>query len=77
MDIFLKITQLLAEEQNPPTNMFGMGIWLGRVLGSSGFAQLNDYERDHGEDEANKRMVSALVASGKYKSDDGVQVELT
>lgn len=74
MNIFEKITQLMKNDADPPSTMFGLWIWLGRHLDRVEQNELDLAEAEFGEGEANRMLTKALVASGKWRSDDGETV---
>ena len=74
--VFNKITSLLAEEEKPPAGKVNLGLWMARHVTYEEFDALFELEAMVGEDSANQQLVQAMIASGKYKSDDSEFVEL-
>jgi len=70
-----KITNLLRDDPSPPDTMFCMAFWLLRHMTTEDQNLLHAIELEFGEDNANRWLVRQMVASGKYKSDDGESVE--
>ena len=74
--VFLKITALLKARTTPIRfGKVGFAIWLARNLSAEEILALGAYGEQVGEDAANRRLTQALVDSGYYRTDDGVEVE--
>ena len=76
MHAFVKITEAMKDEKNPPKSVFILGMWLARVLTPEDFEELQAFEAEEGEEKANELLCQALVASGKWTRDGEGNVEL-
>lgn len=74
--VLLKICQLMEKETEAPSMFFAIGLWMARYLDEEDAIDLNNIKETYGERQANTWLVEALVASGKYTSDDGKNIEV-
>ena len=77
VNVLARITTLMRETENKevPYSEIFLGLWMAKNLSEDDFKELDALEKALGEQEANKRLVQALCASGRWKSDDDNYVE--
>jgi len=65
-----QITDLLKQQTEIPIGILDLGLWLYQNLSYEDIETLAALELTHGVKEANKLLVKAMVASGKYSTED-------